>query len=424
MLKFIFTLISLLSIHVLYCQVEPNSNTSTNEFEVNIDLLKASNSPAATLVGIADSEINRPTDITNFITSLRNASNNFSSLPTNFGFEFSPAWIFTSQNIDGREFLSNAIKDNLWQTFTISGAVNGNSTIDQVNKEINQTQVALGMRVSILRGKISKKSMETIKSSSLLASKFNKVLFESVESNLINSKKRTELAAQIKTLSKKTSDSDKPEIQAVNEAALIQLIKEYNALSNLEFKDSIMSKYEEKFKSLSDKIDFERLGFKLDINGAMSYNFRDNNFVLSDTLRKAALWATLSYDWQKIKLLTIIRYLNHTDPLLKVTDNTLNSTDFGAKVVLPYKNFGMTIEYLWRLADTEEDDFKRDSKWILNFEYKIGENSKLTYSFGRDFDNSFNQGGNLISALNFFKGFGSERKLDNEYETNNHAANH
>jgi hypothetical protein len=57
-----------------------------------------------------------------------------------------------------------------------------------------------------------------------------------------------------------------------------------------------------------------------------------------------------------------------------------------------------------------------DPNWRLVFsaEYDVGMNQKLSFSFGRNFDRTISRGGNLMTALNFIKGFGNKRRLHSE----------
>ena len=54
-----------------------------------------------------------------------------------------------------------------------------------------------------------------------------------------------------------------------------------------------------------------------------------------------------------------------------------------------------------------------DPSWrlVLNAEYNLGANRKLTFAFGRDFDGTISKAGNLIAAINFIAGFGNDRKI-------------
>jgi hypothetical protein len=48
-------------------------------------------------------------------------------------------------------------------------------------------------------------------------------------------------------------------------------------------------------------------------------------------------------------------------------------------------------------------------RWVLNAEYDIGNNQRLTFFFGRAFNGTTTKDGNVIAALNFLKGLGNRR---------------
>ena len=48
----------------------------------------------------------------------------------------------------------------------------------------------------------------------------------------------------------------------------------------------------------------------------------------------------------------------------------------------------------------------------FNAKYSVGFNQKITFAFGRNFNGTVTKTGNLIAALNFIRGFGSNKKID------------
>ena len=48
------------------------------------------------------------------------------------------------------------------------------------------------------------------------------------------------------------------------------------------------------------------------------------------------------------------------------------------------------------------------SKYLFKVEFKVAKNAMLDFSFGKDFDNTIDRGGNLLSILNFVKSFETE----------------
>ena len=54
---------------------------------ITLDVLHAPVSPASVLLGVAESEIQRPTGLTSFMVSLRQGTNDFSQLPKNYALD-------------------------------------------------------------------------------------------------------------------------------------------------------------------------------------------------------------------------------------------------------------------------------------------------------------------------------------------------
>ena len=54
-----------------------------------------------------------------------------------------------------------------------------------------------------------------------------------------------------------------------------------------------------------------------------------------------------------------------------------------------------------------------DPSWrlVMNAEYDLGSNRKVTFAFGRDFDGAISKGGNLVAMINLIAGFGGDRKI-------------
>jgi len=100
--------------------------------DINIDMLKAPQSPAANLLGMADSEISKPSDPTTFMVSLRQATNNFSSIPTNYAIDFSPFKVFGSSDLKFTDWLRG--RKSFKQNTVLSIAVNNNPVMNQNNE--------------------------------------------------------------------------------------------------------------------------------------------------------------------------------------------------------------------------------------------------------------------------------------------------
>jgi hypothetical protein len=162
----------------------------------------------------------------------------------------------------------------------------------------------------------------------------------------------------------------------------------------------------------------ERKGAFLDFNTGLALDFPDNRFDNS-YVYKAGAWLTGGYESGNsgITSMFIARYLYQpnvifADALGKLSTDKVSTFDAGARFLVNAFNdkFNVSGEALYRSILGES---QLDASWrlILNAEYDIGKNQKITFSFGRNFDGGITKGGNLVSALNFIAGFGGERKI-------------
>lgn len=397
----IFILLSI----VLYANLCFAQNINIDSAEVSLDLLKAPSSPAATLIGISESEIPKINDVTDFVTTIRQATNNFSSLPLNFGFEFSPAWIFAKENVAGKNFINKTnIAETVWQSLTLCGAVNNNDIQDVNIQPLSNTALGFGLKFSLARGKVSDETKNSLKKSELLAQKFNEYLNEFIFLEQHQNIEWIKIENEIREIINIT-DSQRTE---QDDLRLLELMKMKDVLDTAIVRKVEFQAFKEKFQLLAKNTDFNRIGFKMDFNSAISYNFTNQTIPDNNKISKGAIWLAASYEMKHFNILALGRYLYHNDNII-VGENMINSFDAGIRLIIPYNKFSISGELINR--SKQENETKSNIKYQINFEYKVDKNAKLTYSFGKDFNNSFNQDGNLISALNFIKGFGSKRPV-------------
>ena len=72
----------------LYCR--PGIAQVTVDTTIRLDLLKSPASPAFNILGIAQSDIERPADLNAFALSIQNATNNFTAIPESYAFQIAP----------------------------------------------------------------------------------------------------------------------------------------------------------------------------------------------------------------------------------------------------------------------------------------------------------------------------------------------
>ena len=143
----------------------------------SLNILRAPSSPAANMLGISPSDIQRPTDPSAFMVSLQNATNSFSALPNSYAVDIAPAWLLMGQMITYNQFISNAnISKNIWQSLVISAATTDSSGIS--------TKLGFGLKFSILRGEVNQKVLDAIDSSEKVLSKMNAAITQEINEEI------------------------------------------------------------------------------------------------------------------------------------------------------------------------------------------------------------------------------------------------
>jgi hypothetical protein len=158
-----------------------------------------------------------------------------------------------------------------------------------------------------------------------------------------------------------------------------------------------------------------RIGFTWDVNAGVSAEFINRQFDNSK-VHNAGIWTNLGYTTNKgHSFLFLVRYLYNPDQIF-AKDNAPNdignisTLDNGFKYAYSrsQSKFNCSIEAIYRSVLSSNTV---DPSWrlIVNADYSIWQNQKLTFSFGRNFDGAISEDGNLVAALSFLTGFGNKR---------------
>jgi hypothetical protein len=118
----------------------------------SLDLLKAPQSPAFQLLGVEPSSIERPSDPTDLIASVRQGTDDFTRFPSNYALEMAPFHLTRKSQFNRIDkFLrDNSVGNNVAQSFLIS--VGTTTQKSQVWNRDN-SRAAVGFKFSLLRGK-------------------------------------------------------------------------------------------------------------------------------------------------------------------------------------------------------------------------------------------------------------------------------
>lgn len=391
---------------------------------IKVDLLRAPSSPASNLLGIATSDIDKPTDVSAFMLSLQSASTNFTKLPSNYAVDIAPYWFFKNAkkgDITTEGFRKSSGKDVFKQTLVVSFAFrNPDSTETDLNGR--STYGGLGFKFSILRGKYdatTNKALDNIKAlQDIKLRKLGKKMQEYKEST---DPEIVELRRKRKAMLKGATPEAIAEIMNSDAYKQIDraLDEKLKAIAESDFTstDSLQanSELDRAIQQIASAFQTARVGWTWDVSGGASAEFRDKRFDNSK-LYNAGLWTTIGYtDSMAGSGLLLLRLLHNPDRVF-AKDNAPSEIDdiltFDAGVRYIYSRsqskFSASLEAIYRSILTSDTV---DPSWrlVFNADYALWPNQKLTFSFGRNFDGTISKGGNLIAALTFLAGFGNKR---------------
>lgn len=396
-----------------------DNGIDTANMSFKLDLLRAPASPASNLLGFAVSDIDKPTDVSEFMVSLQSATSSFIKLPSNYAIDIAPFLLFANDDA-GSDTKKLTTKNNIIkQTLVLSLAY---KSPDEDETVLNPTSSygGIGFKVSFLRGHYNSKTIRG----------FNKI-------NAVKLKATQDDELKVTAEQQKIMDND-PELKLLEE-------ERRNFIKNAtpEVKNAIASgdKTNEKYNEIQNKIDrlykqlatekaqikygtelkeaastfqVERIGWSLDLAGGLSGEFLNKKFDDS-RVHNAGAWLSGGYTGKTgVSFLGLAKFLHNPDQVVpkdSVTEfaNTTN-WDAGGRLIYskPQSKFSASVEYISRW--TSADAVGRTWRFVFNADYAIWENQKLTFSFGRNFDGTITKDGNLVAALSFLTGFGNRRK--------------
>ena len=381
-----------------------------DENTINFDILKAPQSPAAVMLGIGDSEICRPSDPTAFMLSLRQATDNFTGRPTNYAVDIAPLWVFKGKNIKYERFVDHkSVSNNIRQTCVISFAVNENPLKDETNTDIPNSAVGFGLKFSLLRGKVTDQFKNNISISRNILDSINYKAQDKTKEHLKNTSYYALRDSLIECYSTNCDSLKRAYLQKAIELEMKKA--EISALNELNgFKNE-----EKKLMKLASELDFKRIGWKLDFNGGIVYDFPE--YVFNERkLAKAGVWVSGGYEFpENLILLGIARLLYNPDQIFADPNGILKSKDnqafdWGIRTIYSINDFSLSGELVYRSV-LNNAEIEPGFKYQINAEYTVANNIKLIVNMGKNFDGTITRKGNVIAALNFLMGFGGDKNL-------------
>lgn len=375
--------------------------------KVNLDLLRAQSSPAANLLGIANSDIEKPTDVNALMVSLRESSENFSAFPTSFAVDIAPFKL--GGNYQDLRAKTTNFSVGFKQSFVTSVA------FKKIEEDLEESveaasRLGLGIKFSLIRGKLNNETIKALDKIEFYQKEMQRNAIEDHEEDdiYILLKNKSDLVVERNEIKDQESEKYK-ELTKKIEALEKQIIEATISASKNNSKI-----FQENIKKEIDKVKLDRYGFYLDFSVGTVLDFRNNKFDNSQ-ISKTGAWLTGGWNWEKesSSLIFITRYLYNPDSPLanpELKKENLHTLDMGSRYVLNFfnKKFLLSGECIYR-SILNKSDYESSWKMLLNFEYEVAKNQRLTFSFGRDFSGTYNKDGNVIAALNLLVGIGKTK---------------
>lgn len=387
---------------------------------VKVDLLRAPASPASNLLGVAPSDIDRPTDVSAFMLSLQSAAGNLGQLPANYAVDLAPYWLFKNSrkgDVTTEGFRQSSGANVLKQTMVVSFAFRNP---DSLERELNGRSAygGLGFKFSIFRGVYDASTNATLAQ----IKRLQDIKLRKLDSILTNYKANVdpeviELRQRLKAFFRPGMTA--ADIKAVRESdafgevqsALNEKLRSYAEGERTEAGADL----DRQIQRLASSFQLTRTGFTWELAGGIGGEFRNKNF---DNLRmyNAGVWTTVGYtDTTYGAGLAIVRLLNNPKRIFargnapnKVGDITTLDAGIRYLYAKPQSKFSASVEAIYRSVLSSET-IEPSWRFVFNADYAIWANQKLTFSFGRNFDGTITKDGNLIAALSFLTGFGNNR---------------
>lgn len=402
----IHRLLQILALAIILIPKPSTLNAQVDTTKIRLDLLRAPASPGANLLGFAVSDIEKPTDVTDFMVSLQSATNNYTVLPTNFAVDLAPFWLFRARGLTTDKMDSRRFGDVFRQSFVVSNAFrNADSTSREFSR--NNLYHGIGLKFSVIRGRLSVENRQLLDSIHKLQGRIASGITPGLQQALEKDSTYQQLRRQRQQLL--LQDPDNPDAAQISELMRKRQDQVVGELSG-GYKEEL-----EALKKLASTFRIQRYGFFLDFAGGMSMEYVNRSFNGARVYNGGA-WVSTGANYRNgWTIMALARYLYNprkifADDLGTIKQRNLSTFDAGGRVVYehPESRFSLSGEAIYRSVLTRNTI---DPSWrlILNAEYDLRNNTRLTFLFGRSFDGTISRSGNVVAALNFLKGLGGIR---------------
>jgi hypothetical protein len=334
--------------------------------------LRTPTAPGFVLMGIAPTSVARPGAPSDLAVAVLSRTDNLSALPQNFALEVSPYWLFSHPELTLQQYKNPGLTESILHTASVSVATSSEAVS---GSEDQTTSLAVGLRLSIYRGKASAKA-------------------DQYQSQVVDILQRLSDAAADSAYASVSRDSTLIEDAEALERRWREI--EDALLADPTFMEPLADAKHELIEALQN-----RQGLTVELAGAGLWDFRNRSYEQREFTRWG-IWLTPAMNFEGGSLVAVCRYVGDD------TNPNEDLVDIGVSAILVAKKYAFSFEGVARaFTDAECDDQHR---LALTLDYEVGENRWLTVTFGRDFNV---EGENSLLALaNLSFGFGGRRQLD------------
>jgi hypothetical protein len=369
--------------------VESQTETYPTLKNVQLDLLNTPTNPAFSIMSSSPVEIVEPSTVSEFYVSIQNASNNFSSVPNNYGFSITPYWwTKAAKSLSFDNDYSTSHKAYFWRYLRLSaGVVKGTADNEKM------WQYGLGLQTNILPGKVDKSKKDEYYQA--LKSYHNNYYY-SFQEFLKKDSLFLEMEATQNSLLKSISASGGKDTLLISQYKKISIQKDH-VKSLLAIQFELQNKFENDSVNVNEafsKLE-KRIGFKWDIAGGVACDVQDN-MIDSVNIVNSGFWTNFGWtlpirkSGNYVDILGLARFLKIEDfGYRTLTDyhyfENLLLVDLGAQIKYDYNNkVSFLLEAVYRipLDNRVVNSYKINSL----FQYKFIKNQLLFVSFGNAFN--------------------------------------
>lgn len=358
--------------------------------EIELDNLRTPTSPAFTLLGVAPTDVARPSTPRALATDLVSRTNRGSLIPSNYALEFAPYWLVSHPSLSYEEYTEPSSAQSIAQSFSISFATSRPDT----SSDTASTRIALGVRLLPLGGHASSKfrglehQLDSIQRTrpSLIRTQAD-ALDEIDEATVQISRLQADLAV--------TAANNAPRIADIRRRIAIAEQQRSAAKASTAAAEAILKTQADTMRSLAQAMgqaDAERVGMFVELASAISGAYPGANFD-AGKLSRVGAWATLSYRVESphLDLIGLFRFLRDTG------DDAQNALDVGGRLFWLRNALGLSAEWVARTAYNVTSSapgnttaeraltFRSSSRLVGVIDYRAADAVYVTMSFGRDY---------------------------------------